>query len=392
MTAIRSMAVFGTRPEAIKMAPVVRALAEDPRFEVKVAVTAQHREMLDQALALFSIVPDYDLDLMRHGQTPPQIVAGVLEGLTPILERERPDIVLVHGDTVTTAAAALAAFFCKIPVGHVEAGLRTQDRYDPFPEEMDRRLAGVLSTLHFAPTEWARSNLLQENVDPGSIYVTGNTAIDALFAALREDYRFEDPRVEEAVASGRRLVLLTAHRRENWGAPMERVFRAARELLERHEDVVILFPVHKNPVVREPAYRELGQHPRAALVEPLSYADMVHALKAADLVLTDSGGLQEEAPALGKPVLVLRETTERPEGVLAGTCLKVGTDPARIVAEASRLLTDPAAYARMARAVNPYGDGRAAARVREAILHWRALGPRPAEFRAGYLGTSVAKE
>lgn len=391
MKPIRCMVVFGTRPEAIKMAPVIKALGGDPRFDVKVAVTAQHREMLDQALALFEIVPAYDLDLMRHGQTPAEIVSGVLRGLVPVLEADRPDIVLVHGDTVTTFAAALAAFFCKIPVGHVEAGLRTRDRYDPFPEEMDRRLAGVLSNLHFAPTAQARENLIKENVDAETIYVTGNTAIDALFAALAMDRPVSDPQMKKALESGRRLILLTTHRRENWGDPLRRVYQAVRVLLERHADIQVLFPVHRNPVVREAAYKALGGHERVTLVEPLDYSDMVRAMKAATLVLTDSGGLQEEAPALGKPVLVLRETTERPEGVWAGTCLKVGTDPDRIVAEASRLLEDEEAYARMAKAVNPYGDGKAALRVRDALLHWRGLAPRPADYLAEYPRAAVAK-
>ena len=337
--------------------------------------------MLDQVLELFAISSDYDLNLMRHGQTLVDLVSGVLGGLTPILTHERPDIVLVHGDTVTTFAAALASFFCKIPVGHVEAGLRTSDRYDPFPEEMDRRLAGVLSTLHFAPTEWARENLLAENVAPESIYLTGNTAIDALFSTLSHGYRFDDARLQEAVDSGRRLILMTTHRRENWGEPLRRVYQATLELLERHEDVEIVFPVHKNPVVRDLAHEMLGGHSRVNLVEPLGYRDMVHMMQAATIVLTDSGGLQEEAPSLGKPVLVLRETTERPEGVAAGTCLKVGTDPGRIVAEASRLLGDQAAYAAMSRVANPYGDGKAARRIAQALLHWAGLAPRPADYQ-----------
>lgn len=391
MKLVRSLVVFGTRSEAVKMAPVVKALASDPRFRVRVAVTGQHREMLDQVLSVFDIAPDYDLNLMRHGQTPGDVVAGVLAGLTPIVEQERPDIVLVHGDTVTTFAAALAAFYCKAPVGHVEAGLRTCDRYDPFPEEMHRRLAGVLADLHFAPTWRARENLLKENVDPETVYVTGNTAIDALLARLREDHVFGDPRVGQAVASGRRLILLTTHRRENWGEPLRRVYGAVRQLLARHKDLHVLFPVHKNPLVRDAASEALGGHERVTLVDPLDYDDMVHAMRASAFILTDSGGLQEEAPALGKPVLVLRETTERPEGVLAGTCLKVGTDPDRIVAEATRLLVDEAAYARMARAVNPYGDGQAAGRVRDGLLHWAGLAPRPADYQPAASQATVAK-
>lgn len=391
MSEIRCMAIFGTRPEAIKMAPVVQALQGDERFRVKVVVTAQHREMLDQALEIFGIKPDYDLNLMRPGQALGDVVSGVLKGLTPILEADRPDVVLVHGDTITTFAAALAAFFCKIPVAHVEAGLRTDDRYDPFPEEMDRRLTGVLATLHFAPTPWAKSNLLAENVPPEAIYVTGNTAIDALLGALQNGYRFEEPRLQEAVDSGRRLILMTAHRRENWGEPIRRIYQAVLEIVQRHPDVAVVFPVHKNPVVREPAFAMLGGHERIVLVEPVGYLDMIHMIRAATLVLTDSGGLQEEAPSLGKPVLVLRETTERPEGVAAGTCLKVGTDPARIVAEASRLLTDRKAYSAMAQAVNPYGDGRAALRIKEALLHWLGLAARPADYAGSPAATGVAK-
>lgn len=381
MNPIRVMTVFGTRPEAIKMAPVIKTLGADPRFEVKVAVTAQHREMLDQVLELYEITSDYDLNLMRHGQTLVDVVSGVLSGLTPVLTDERPAIVLVHGDTITTFAAALASFFCKIPVGHVEAGLRTSDRYDPFPEEMDRRLAGVLATLHFAPTEWARENLLAENVPPESIYLTGNTAIDALFDVLSEGYRFGDPRLQQAVESGRRLILMTTHRRENWGEPLRRVYQAVQELLERYADIEIVFPVHKNPVVRDVAYEMLDGHPRVHLVEPLDYRDMVHMMQAATLILTDSGGLQEEAPSLGKPVLVLRETTERPEGIAAGTCLRVGTDHRRIVEEVSRLLENEEAYAAMSKAANPYGDGKAAKRIAEALLHWSGMVPRPADYR-----------
>lgn len=380
MKPIRVMTVFGTRPEAIKMAPVIKTLAADSRFEVKVAVTAQHREMLDQVLELYGIRSDYDLNLMRHGQTLVDVVSGVLQGLTPILADERPDVVLVHGDTITTFAAALAAFFCRIPVGHVEAGLRTSDRYDPFPEEMDRRLAGVLATLHFAPTQWAKENLLAENVPAEDIYLTGNTAIDALFEILEDGYRFGDPVLQEAVDSGRRIILMTTHRRENWGEPLRRVYTAVRRILEGHPDVAVVFPVHKNPVVREVAYEMLGGHPRVKLVEPLDYRDMVHMMQASTLILTDSGGLQEEAPSLGKPVLVLRETTERPEGIAAGTCLKVGTDPERIVRETSRLLRDQSAYAAMSKAVNPYGDGQAARRIAEALLHWAGLAPRPADY------------
>lgn len=377
---IRVVSVFGTRPEAIKMAPVILALVPDPAFAVRVIVTGQHREMLDQVLRFFQIRPDADLDLMRPGQSPSQVVERVLAGLGPLFERERPDLVLVHGDTISTFAGALAAFFQKIPVAHVEAGLRTEDRYDPFPEEMDRRLTGVLAELHFAPTHQAKVNLLKENTDPERVYVTGNTVIDALLEVARGEHTFEDCQIREAVASGRRLLLVTAHRRENWGEPHRRVFEAIRALVDRHDDVEVVFPVHRNPVVRESARALLAGRERIRLIEPPAYPEFVHLLKASTLVLTDSGGLQEEAPALGKPVLVLRETTERPEGIAAGTCLKVGTDPERILQEASRLLQDPVAYDRMARAVNPYGDGKAAERIRLAILHAFGASPRPADF------------
>lgn len=380
MDSIRSLAVFGTRPEAVKMAPVVKELGGDPRFDLRVAVTGQHREMLDQVLETFGIEPDYDLNLMRPGQRPEEVVAGVLHRLGPVLEEVRPEVVLVHGDTVTTFAAALSAFFHKVPVAHVEAGLRTLDRYDPFPEEMNRRLTGVLASLHFAPTPAARANLLKENVEPDSIYLTGNTVVDALHAMLTPGYRFKDERLARVVEAGRRLVLVTTHRRENWGAPLERVYRAILRLVDELADIEVVFPVHPNPAVREVAVRMLGGRERVTLVAPPAYREFVHLLQAATLVLTDSGGLQEEAPALGKPVLVLRETTERPEGIAAGACVQVGTDEERIVATARTLLTDRAAYLRMARAANPYGDGRAAARVRQALLHFFRAAPRPADF------------
>lgn len=380
MEPIRCLAVFGTRPEAIKMAPVVKELGGDPRFDLRVAVTAQHREILDQVLETFGIRPDYDFDLMRPGQRLEDLVAGVLYRLGPVIAEVRPEVVLVHGDTVTTFAAALSAFFHKVPVAHVEAGLRTQDRYNPFPEEMDRRLAGVLASLHFAPTPAARDNLLKENVDPDTIYLTGNTVIDALYAALSPGYRFQDERLARAVRSGRRLVLVTTHRRENWGAPLKRIYKAIVRLVGELADIEVIFPVHPNPAVRDVAGRILGGRERVTLVDPPAYRDFVHLLQAATLVLTDSGGLQEEAPALGKPVLVLRETTERPEGIAAGTCVRVGADEERILSVARTLLTDQAAYTRMARAANPFGDGRAAARVRKALLHAYRSAPRPPDF------------
>lgn len=381
MKRIKPLIVFGTRPEAIKMAPVFRALKSDGRFDVRLAVTGQHREMLDQVLELFEIVPDHDLNLMRHGQTPADVVTGVLGGLGPVLDGERPDVVLVHGDTITTFAAALCAFFRKVPVGHVEAGLRTGDPYDPFPEEMDRRLTGVLARVHFAPTARARENLLRENVAAESIYLTGNTVVDALLEAVSKPHEFRDPELREAVGSGRRLLVVTTHRRENLGEPMRRIYRALAALVREFEDVEVVFAVHKNPAVRDVAREELGGVERVRLVEPPAYSEFVHLLAASTLVLTDSGGLQEEAPSLGKPVLVLRETTERPEGVEAGTVLQVGTQTEAILGAARRLLTDDEAYQAMAKAVNPYGDGKAAERVKEGLLHAFGMGSRPADFR-----------
>ncbi len=364
------------------MAPVVQALNADHRFELEVAVTAQHRDMLDQVLRVFSIDPTYDFDLMRHGQSLEDVVTGILSHLSPLLEATRPHVVLVHGDTITTFAAALAAFFKKVPVGHLEAGLRTRDRYDPFPEEMDRRLTGALATWHFAPTAGARENLLRENVDPEQIFLTGNTVVDALLQTLASKYAFSDKQVAQAVASGRRLLVVTTHRRENWGPPLERIYKALLRLVREFDDVEVVFAVHKNPTVRDIAYRLLHGVERIRLVEPPGYREFVHLLAASTLVLTDSGGLQEEAPALGKPVLVLRETTERPEGIAAGTCLKVGTRTDAIYAAAVRLLSDGSEYAKMAQAVNPYGDGKAAHRVREGLAHVFGLGPRPGDFRA----------
>lgn len=377
---IKSMILFGTRPEAIKMAPVVKTLQADARFDVRLAVTAQHREMLDQVLKTFGLVPDYDFDIMRPKQTLTAVTTKVLEALTPVLERERPDVLLVHGDTLTTFVGALSAFFCQIPVAHVEAGLRSFERYDPFPEEMNRRIAGVLSTLHFAPTQAAKKNLLTENVEEEAIFVTGNTVIDALRSALKTTYTFADPTIAEAVRSGRRILLVTTHRRENLGEPMRRVYEAVLRLVSTYPDVEAIFPVHLNPAVRETATAMLGGRARVHLIDPPDYLEFIHLLQASTLVLTDSGGLQEEAPALGKPVLVLRATTERPEGMEAGVSVAVGTDPDQIVSHASRLLDDEQAYARMAKAVNPYGDGEAAARIRDALLHWRGLAPRPADF------------
>ncbi|HLH78775.1 MAG TPA: UDP-N-acetylglucosamine 2-epimerase (non-hydrolyzing) [Chthonomonas sp.] len=360
----RVLCVFGTRPDTVKMAPVVHALKRYPQdFAVRVVVTGQHREQMEQALRVFQITPDSDLAIMQHGQTLAQITVRALEGLDAELSSHPADICLAQGDTTTTFVAALAAFYHKVPFGHVEAGLRTGQRYDPFPEEMNRRLTAPLATWHFAPTEQARQNLLREGIAPNTIFVTGNTSIDALLSVAAQPATFDDPRLKAIVESDRRLILVTAHRRENWGAPMERIARALALLAQRFPDCTIVVAMHRNPIVRQTLQAVLAEVDGVVLVEPQEYVPFVHLMKRATLILSDSGGVQEEAPALGVPVLVLRETTERPEGVEAGTNRLVGTDTETIVAEASRLLNDQEAYARMARAVNPYGDGRAAERI-----------------------------
>jgi UDP-N-acetylglucosamine 2-epimerase (non-hydrolysing) len=362
------LAVVGTRPEAIKMAPVILRLREEPGVSCRVLATAQHREMLDQVLELFGIVPDHDLDVMAENQTPARVAAAVLERTGKVLEEEKPDWVLVQGDTTTVAAAALAAFYGRCRVGHVEAGLRSFDRSQPFPEEINRKVAGVIADVHFAPTARARQNLLGEGVSGGAVHVTGNPVIDALH--LASDLPWEAAGTPlEALPGDRRLVLVTAHRRENFGQPLERICRALARIADTFPgDVHVVYPVHPNPNVRRPVERLLGNHPGVTLTGPLDYLALVHLMRRACLILTDSGGIQEEGPALGKPVLVLREVTERPEAVKAGTVLLAGTDDTRIVYLARALLTDPEARARMARAVNPYGDGRAAERIRDILL------------------------
>ncbi len=368
MSRRRVLVVFGTRPEAIKMAPVVRALRERRgTFEPIVAVTAQHREMLDQVLETFGIVPDVDLDIMRHGQTLAEITERAVRGLDAVIARLEPHACLVQGDTTTTFSAALAAFYHRVPVGHVEAGLRSFDRFRPFPEEIDRRLTSVLAQYHFAPTGLARSRLLAEGVDERSIWVTGNTVIDALLDVVARPYTFEDPSIASVIASGRRIVLVTMHRRENWGKPIAEACRAIRDLTEALDDVHVLVATHANPRVRETVTGILGGLERVTLLGPLPYVPFAHVLKASTLVLSDSGGIQEEAPALGVPVLVLREVTERPEAVEAGCVRLVGTDRARVRDEAVRLLTDADAYAEMAHAANPFGDGTAAKRIVEIL-------------------------
>jgi len=357
------LTIFGTRPEAVKLAPVVRALARRPGLRSRVCVTAQHREQLDQVLGVFGIVPDRDLDLMRPGQSLTDLTARILTAVGGVLAEERPDVVIVQGDTTTVLAAALAAFYARIPVGHVEAGLRTDDRYSPFPEEINRRIATVLATWHFAPTERAAAALRREGVAEGAIQVTGNTAIDALLAIVHSTAPPPLPYLRDDL----RMILVTAHRRENFGAPMEACFGALRAIVERNPDTELVYPVHLNPQVQEPARRILGGHERIHLIPPADYATFTHLMARATLIITDSGGIQEEAPTLGKPTLVMRRETERPEAIEAGTARLVGTDPEVIVGEAERLLRDPAAYAAMARVANPFGDGRAAERIAEVI-------------------------
>jgi UDP-N-acetylglucosamine 2-epimerase (non-hydrolysing) len=382
------MVVFGTRPDAVKMAPVVKALREHPReFTPVVVVTAQHREMLDQVLALFDIRPDHDLGIMTEQQSLVDITIRTLEGLWGCLPRIAPDFVLVQGDAAPSFVGSLAAFYRHIPVGHVEAGLRTADKYQPFPEEMYRRMTTVLADLHFAPTANARENLRVEGVPLERVLVTGNTVIDALLDVARRDPQPADPDLAQVLArAGARVLLLTTHRRENWGDPQRRVFQAVRHLLDRFPDLELVFPVHPNPVVSRLANEILGDHARAHLYAPFDYATNVSCMKAAAVILTDSGGIQEEAPALGRPVLVLRETTERPEGVRAGTARLVGTNAGRIVEETVRLLTDPAAEARMSHARNPYGDGHAADRIVGALRHYFGFVPAlPQEFAGDQL-------
>ena len=370
MNKIKIMTIFGTRPEAIKMAPVVQALASSPKIEVQGAGTAQHREMLAQVLRLFSITPDYDLDIMAQGQTLFDITGRSLQGLDQVLAEGKPDMILVHGDTTTTFAGALAAFYHQIPVGHVEAGLRTGNKFSPFPEEMNRKLTSSLADLHFAPTETAKENLLREGVPEERIAVTGNTVIDALLKTVEDDYCFADPALDEVLKNGQRIILVTTHRRENLGEPMRNVYRALREILDHHPDTVVVFPVHKNPKVRECVEAELGAHERVILIEPLDYQPFANLLARAYLVLTDSGGIQEEAPSLGKPVLVLRDTTERPEAVDAGTVKLVGTDRDTVYEVAHTLLSDLEAYHQMSTASNPYGDGAASGRIVDSIIKY----------------------
>lgn len=380
---LKVMTVFGTRPEAIKMAPLVKELEKHQgEIDCKVAVTAQHREMLDQVLALFKIIPAHDLDIMRQGQNLFDITGRALSGLQRVFQMEKPDLVLVHGDTTTTFVAALASFYLQIPVGHVEAGLRTRDKFSPFPEEINRHLTGVLADLNFAPTATARKNLLAEGASNDTIFVTGNTVIDALLTTVRPGYRFDDPVLNGIDYDNKRILLVTTHRRENLGEPMRDIYQALREVVENYSDVEIIFPVHKNPAVRSVVDETLGGLERVHLIEPMDYQPFVNLIGRSYLVLSDSGGLQEEAPSLGKPVLVLRNTTERPEAVDAGTVRLVGTGREAVAFETRRLLEDKAFYNKMANAVNPYGDGHASRRIVEAIRFKFGLSKeKPEEFR-----------
>ncbi|ATO37801.1 UDP-N-acetylglucosamine 2-epimerase [Geobacillus thermodenitrificans] len=372
------MTIFGTRPEAIKMAPLVLELQKHSEWiEPIVTVTAQHRQMLDQVLEIFGIHPDYDLNIMKDRQTLAGITTRALEGLDDIMRKVKPDLVLVHGDTTTTFVASLAAFYHQIAIGHVEAGLRTWNKYSPFPEEMNRQLTGVMADLHFAPTKKAYDNLIQENKKPESIFITGNTAIDALKTTVKEDYDHEIL----AKIGNDRMILLTAHRRENLGETMRGMFRAIKRLVQAHDDVQVVYPVHLNPAVREAAADVLGNDPRIHLIEPLDVFDFHNFAARAYLILTDSGGVQEEAPSLGVPVLVLRDTTERPEGIEAGTLKLAGTDEETIYHMAYELLNNRSEYEKMAKASNPYGDGQASKRIVEAILyHFGYTAQRPEAF------------
>lgn len=381
---IKVMMVFGTRPEAIKMAPLVLQMRKYPEDILPiVAVTAQHREMLDQVLELFKIHPDYDLDIMAQGQTLFDITSRAMKGLDSVLTKENPDLVLVHGDTTTTFAGALAAYYHQISVGHVEAGLRTHNKYSPYPEEMNRKLTGAIADLHFAPTDTSRDNLLAESVSEENIFVTGNTVIDALHHTVRDDFEFKDEFLRHIDFKKNRIILVTTHRRENLGEPMRHVYKALKDLVEEIPDAHVVFPVHKNPKVREVVKEELGGLDKVHLIDPLDYEPFANLINRAYLVLTDSGGIQEEAPSLGKPVLVLRDTTERPEAVMAGTVKLIGTDRKRVYDEAKKLLTDKDEYKKMSEAYNPYGDGKAAKRIIDAILYrYKKLDAPPESFKA----------
>lgn len=381
MKKIRVMTVFGTRPEAIKMAPLVAELEKREEIESIVCVTAQHRQMLDQVLSIFNITPDVDLNIMKDRQTLTNITAGAIEGLDIAIKEQKPDIVLVHGDTTTTFSGALAAFYNQVPVGHVEAGLRTFDKYSPFPEEMNRRLTGSIAELHFSPTKSNRQNLLNEGINEDKIFITGNTVTDAILTTVKEDYVFETEGINEIVNSGKRIIVVTAHRRENLGKPLENICDALLAIANEYPDTEMIYPVHLNPAVREVVFSKLGKVQNIHLIEPVNVLELHNLMARATLILTDSGGLQEEAPTLGKPVIVLREETERPEAVEAGTVKIGGTNTENIINLAKNLLDNPEEYEKMAKAVNPYGDGKASRRTVDAILyHFGVLKEKPSDF------------
>ena len=371
MRPIKVLSIFGTRPEGIKMCPLVKALDKDERFESIVCDTAQHREMLDAVLEVFDVNPQYDLDIMAHGQTIIDISNKVLRGVDSVIKECNPDIVLVHGDTSTTLNGALAAFYNKVPVGHVEAGLRTYDIYSPFPEEANRKLTGAITTLHFAPTTTNEKNLLREGVDPKSIFITGNTVIDALLSVIDKDLKFEQEVLNDIDYKNKNVILLTTHRRENWGEPMENIFKAMIKLVREDESIEVIFPMHKNPSIRELAHRYFDEYKgRVHLIEPLEYVEFANLMERVKLIMTDSGGIQEEAPTLGKPVMVLRTETERPEAVEAGTIKLSGIETENIYNEAKELLTNKESYDKMAKATNPYGDGKACERILDHIADY----------------------
>ncbi len=381
MDKIKVMSVFGTRPEAIKMAPLVKALDKEPKTESIVCVTAQHREMLDQVLEDFKIVPDYDLNIMKAGQTLEDITVRALTGIGEVIREVKPDIVLVHGDTSTTFAASLASYYNQTKVGHVEAGLRTYDKYQPFPEEMNRRLTGAIADLHFSPTKMAKENLLKENIDENGIFITGNTAIDALKTTIDDSYVFTVDELNKIDFKNKRVITITAHRRENLGEPLKNICRAFRRIADDYEDVEMVYAVHKNPAVSNTVHEILGGHERIHLLDPLDLRDMHNLMNRSYLVMTDSGGLQEEVPSMGKPVLVLRNVTERPEGVEAGTLKLAGTDENTVYGMAKQLLDDKEEYRKMAVAKNPFGDGNASERIVGAILYSFGLSDeRPADY------------
>jgi len=381
MSRIKVISIFGTRPEAIKMAPLVKTLKSIDEFEAKVCVTAQHREMLDQVLDIFKISPEFDLNIMKDKQTLTGITSRVLEGLECIFSKEKPDIVLVHGDTTTTFAASLAAFYQKISVGHVEAGLRTYDKYFPFPEEMNRKLTGAIADLHFAPTKKSKSNLLREGINEKNIFITGNTAIDAMKHTVEDSYKFSNEILNDLDYKNRKVIMITAHRRENWGKGIENICKALKRIVKENREVEIVYLVHLNPVVRDVVYKHLDNTERVHLLAPLDTKETHNLMNKCFMVMTDSGGIQEEAPHLGKPVLVLRDVTERPEAVEAGKVKLIGTDEKIIVEEANKLIRSKDEYEKMSKAINPYGDGNASERIAQAILyHFGRSKTKPDEF------------